>query len=87
MFESSGFLKIFVRYTENYFIIPGGRDTNGKLFGKGIIEFENGDLITGMFKVLSIISSHMEYHYYTTKTDVDILLLTLLFKIGWEKKR
>ena len=64
MFESLWFPENFLRYTENYFIIPGGRDTNGKLFGKGIIEFENGDLITGMFKVLSIISSHMEYHHY-----------------------
>ena len=29
----------------------GGRDSSGRLFGKGVIEFENGDIIAGLFKV------------------------------------
>jgi hypothetical protein len=28
----------------------GGRDKNGKMFGKGVVEYENGDIIAGMFK-------------------------------------
>lgn len=29
----------------------GGRDKDGKMFGKGVVEYENGDIIAGMFKV------------------------------------
>ena len=29
----------------------GGRDKAGKMFGKGVVEYENGDIIAGMFKV------------------------------------
>merc|ERR1712038_994202 len=28
----------------------GGRDKDGKMFGKGVVEYENGDIIAGMFK-------------------------------------
>ena len=49
---------------------------------------ENGDIIAGMFKVLSIISSQMLlFIKYTKNTDGYILLLIWLFEIGWEKKR
>ena len=33
------------------FLLEGGRDKLGKLFGKGVIEYENGDIVAGMFKV------------------------------------
>ena len=33
------------------FYFAGGRDKNGKMFGKGVVEYENGDIIAGMFKV------------------------------------
>ena len=33
------------------FYLAGGRDKNGKMFGKGVVEYENGDIIAGMFKV------------------------------------
>ena len=34
-----------------FFHFAGGRDKNGKMFGKGVVEYENGDIIAGMFKV------------------------------------
>ena len=74
-------IKIWFRfwYDIQYFIIPGGRDASGKLFGKGVVEMENGDIIAGMFKVLSMISCKVVLliiiYWSNGKTDVDVLLL------------
>lgn len=42
-------LEPFPDLTKEKFTFKGGKDRNGKLKGRGQIEFENGDLITGVF--------------------------------------
>ena len=42
-------LKWHNSYIQSQF--PGGRDKDGKMFGKGVVEYDNGDIIAGMFKV------------------------------------
>ena len=54
-------------YDVQNFVISGGRDASGKLFGKGIVEMENGDIIAGMFKVLSMISCKVVLLYLLIK--------------------
>ena len=55
MLEYNKNISTFLVWYTN-FTIPGGRDASGKLFGKGIVEMENGDIVAGMFKVLFTIS-------------------------------
>ena len=42
---------VYMRYIMVYLCFSGGRDKDGKMFGKGVVEYENGDIIAGMFKV------------------------------------
>lgn len=37
------------------YVFRGGKDANGKFKGKGSIEFENGDLISGTFIVRAVL--------------------------------
>ena len=46
----SASLEPYLSFKNHNFKFRGGRDKDGKFKGKGVIEFENGDIISGTFK-------------------------------------
>ena len=56
----------------------GGRDKDGKMFGKGVVEYENGDIIAGMFKVCNEVNL-MFLFYLTFEFTIESILLFEIF--------
>ena len=70
------------------FLLEGGRDKLGRLFGKGVIEYENGDIVAGMVKV-----RYVYPHQGFTKVVLSLscycmncLIINSVHKIGRQKK-